>query len=239
MSFLEIRKATKSFGSVEVLHEMDIDIEEGEFLVLVGPSGCGKSTLLNMIAGLEDFTSGEIRIKGKLMNGVHPSKRNIAMVFQSYALYPNMTVAQNITFGMEMHGGTKGRALGSNEPGGGDVANIGASRPQTQPAVWRPASARGDGPSSRARAGRISFRRASLQSGRQTAGRNADGNQEIASSAEHDRNLRDARSDRGDDAINEDRGHESGVHASSSEPLGRSTTPRRMFSLPASWDRRP
>ena len=111
MSFLEIRKATKSFGSVEVLHEMDIDIEEGEFLVLVGPSGCGKSTLLNMIAGLEDFTSGEIRIKGKLMNGVHPSKRNIAMVFQSYALYPNMTVAQNITFGMEMHGVPKAERL--------------------------------------------------------------------------------------------------------------------------------
>jgi len=104
MGFLEIRNATKSYGNVKVLHQVDISVEEGEFLVLVGPSGCGKSTLLNMIAGLEGISSGEIAIKGRVMNGVHPSKRNIAMVFQSYALYPNMTVGQNMTFGLEMHG---------------------------------------------------------------------------------------------------------------------------------------
>ena len=104
MGFLDIDNTTKSYGAVEVLHKVDISVEEGEFLVLVGPSGCGKSTLLNMIAGLEEITSGEIRIKDQVMNGVHPSKRNIAMVFQSYALYPNMTVGQNITFGLEMHG---------------------------------------------------------------------------------------------------------------------------------------
>ena len=104
MGFLDIDNTTKSYGSVQVLHNVDISVEEGEFLVLVGPSGCGKSTLLNMIAGLEEISSGEIRIKGNVMNGVHPSKRNIAMVFQSYALYPNMTVGQNITFGLEMHG---------------------------------------------------------------------------------------------------------------------------------------
>ncbi len=104
MGFLDIRNATKSYGPVEVLHQIDVSVEEGEFLVLVGPSGCGKSTLLNMIAGLEDISSGEIAIRGKVVNGVHPSRRNIAMVFQSYALYPNMTVAQNITFGLEMHG---------------------------------------------------------------------------------------------------------------------------------------
>ncbi len=104
MGFLDIRNVTKSYGSVRVLHEVDISVEEGEFLVLVGPSGCGKSTLLNMIAGLEAITSGDIAIRGQVMNGVHPSRRNIAMVFQSYALYPNMTVAQNMTFGLEMHG---------------------------------------------------------------------------------------------------------------------------------------
>lgn len=104
MGFLNIDNVTKSYGAVEVLHKVDISIEEGEFLVLVGPSGCGKSTLLNMIAGLEEITSGDISIKGQVMNDVHPSKRNIAMVFQSYALYPNMTVGQNITFGLEMHG---------------------------------------------------------------------------------------------------------------------------------------
>ncbi|MEM1236429.1 MAG: sn-glycerol-3-phosphate ABC transporter ATP-binding protein UgpC [Pseudomonadota bacterium] len=107
MGFLDIDNTTKSYGAVEVLHKVDISVEEGEFLVLVGPSGCGKSTLLNMIAGLEEITSGEIRIKDQVMNGVHPSKRNIAMVFQSYALYPNMTVGQNITFGLEMHGTPK------------------------------------------------------------------------------------------------------------------------------------
>ena len=114
MGFLEIRNATKSYGTVKVLHQVDITVEEGEFLVLVGPSGCGKSTLLNMIAGLESISSGEIAIKGRVMNGVHPSKRNIAMVFQSYALYPNMTVGQNMTFGLEMHGvpkATRDKAL--------------------------------------------------------------------------------------------------------------------------------
>ena len=104
MGFLEIRQATKSYGSVRVLHETNISIEEGEFLVLVGPSGCGKSTLLNMIAGLEEVTSGDIAIRGRSMAGVKPAERNIAMVFQSYALYPNMSVKGNISFGMEMHG---------------------------------------------------------------------------------------------------------------------------------------
>ncbi|MEP6267797.1 MAG: sn-glycerol-3-phosphate ABC transporter ATP-binding protein UgpC [Paracoccaceae bacterium] len=104
MGFLDIKNATKSYGAVKVLHETNIAIEEGEFLVLVGPSGCGKSTLLNMIAGLEEITSGDIAIKGKSMAGVRPADRNIAMVFQSYALYPNMNVGQNIVFGLEMHG---------------------------------------------------------------------------------------------------------------------------------------
>ena len=104
MGFLDIRNVTKSYGQVEILHRIDIGVEEGEFLVLVGPSGCGKSTLLNMIAGLEGISGGEIAIKGRVVNGVHPSRRNIAMVFQSYALYPNMTVGQNMTFGLEMHG---------------------------------------------------------------------------------------------------------------------------------------
>ncbi|MCK7613946.1 ABC transporter ATP-binding protein [Roseibium sediminicola] len=104
MGFLDIKQATKSYGAVQVLQETDISVEEGEFLVLVGPSGCGKSTLLNMIAGLEDVSSGEIAIRGQRMNEVRPAERNIAMVFQSYALYPNMNVAQNIAFGLEMHG---------------------------------------------------------------------------------------------------------------------------------------
>lgn len=103
MTFLAIDNVKKSYGPVQVLHQTDIAVEEGEFLVLVGPSGCGKSTLLNMIAGLEDVTSGEIRINGRNMNGVRPAERNIAMVFQSYALYPTMNVRDNMAFGLEMH----------------------------------------------------------------------------------------------------------------------------------------
>jgi multiple sugar transport system ATP-binding protein len=104
MATLEIDGISKSFGGVEVLKRVDIVLEDGGFLVLVGPSGCGKSTLLNMIAGLEAVSSGEIRIDGRRVNELHPSKRDIAMVFQSYALYPNMNVSQNISFGMEMRG---------------------------------------------------------------------------------------------------------------------------------------
>ena len=104
MGFLKIDKVTKTFGALTVLHETNIEVDEGEFLVLVGPSGCGKSTLLNMIAGLEPVSSGDIVINGRTMNGVRPADRNIAMVFQSYALYPNMNVGENISFGLEMHG---------------------------------------------------------------------------------------------------------------------------------------
>ena len=102
MSFLKIAHLRKSYGSLEILKDINIEIEEGGFLVLVGPSGCGKSTLLNTIAGLEPITSGEIAINGRNVAGLPPSQRDIAMVFQSYALYPNMTVAGNIAFGMEI-----------------------------------------------------------------------------------------------------------------------------------------
>ncbi|MBC7313892.1 MAG: ABC transporter ATP-binding protein, partial [Rhizobium sp.] len=101
-SFLQISHLRKSYGALEILKDINLEIEEGGFLVLVGPSGCGKSTLLNTIAGLEPITSGEISINGRNVAGLPPSKRDIAMVFQSYALYPNMTVAGNIAFGMEI-----------------------------------------------------------------------------------------------------------------------------------------
>src|SRR5688572_20353157 len=104
MAFLEISKLGKRFGGTEVLKNIDVDLDKSGFLVLIGPSGCGKSTLLNMIAGLESVSSGDIRIDGEVVNDLHPSKRDIAMVFQSYALYPNMTVAENIGFALEMRG---------------------------------------------------------------------------------------------------------------------------------------
>jgi len=104
MSGVSIRQVSKQYGSVEVIRELSIDVREGEFLVFVGPSGCGKSTLLRMIAGLEGFHSGEIAIDGRVVNALHPSERDIAMVFQDYALYPHMTVRKNMGFGLKMRG---------------------------------------------------------------------------------------------------------------------------------------
>ncbi len=102
MSSLELVNIKKRYGDLDILKGIDISVEAGEFLVLVGPSGCGKSTLLNIIAGLDTATGGDVRIGGRSVRDDHPSERDIAMVFQSYALYPNMSVAQNISFGMEM-----------------------------------------------------------------------------------------------------------------------------------------
>jgi multiple sugar transport system ATP-binding protein len=97
-----INNARKSYGALEVLHGVSIDIADGEFVVLVGPSGCGKSTLLRMLAGLEDISAGEISIGGRVVNALQPKERDIAMVFQSYALYPHMTVEQNMGFSLKL-----------------------------------------------------------------------------------------------------------------------------------------
>jgi multiple sugar transport system ATP-binding protein len=102
MGALSIRNVCKSYGATDILMGINLEIQEGEFLILVGPSGCGKSTLLNMIAGLDSITSGEIHIAGRRVNDLSPKDRDIAMVFQSYALYPNMTVRENISFGLEI-----------------------------------------------------------------------------------------------------------------------------------------
>lgn len=104
MSAIELNKLVKSFGKTEIIHGVDLKIEEGEFVVFVGPSGCGKSTLLRLIAGLEDITSGELFIDGHQMNDVEAADRGVAMVFQSYALYPHMTVEENMGFGLKMGG---------------------------------------------------------------------------------------------------------------------------------------
>jgi multiple sugar transport system ATP-binding protein len=107
MASVAIRDVRKAFGAVQVIHGVDIAIDDGEFVVLVGPSGCGKSTLLRMIAGLENITGGEIRIGERVVNNVPPKERDIAMVFQNYALYPHMTVADNMSFSMRLRGAPK------------------------------------------------------------------------------------------------------------------------------------
>jgi multiple sugar transport system ATP-binding protein len=107
MAELQLKDVRKAFGAVEVIKGVNLDIVSGEFMVFVGPSGCGKSTLLRLIAGLEDITSGTLSFDGQVVNSLAPSKRGIAMVFQSYALYPHMTVYDNMAFGMQLNGGSK------------------------------------------------------------------------------------------------------------------------------------
>ena len=107
MASVAIRDVRKAFGATSVIHGVDISIGDGEFVVLVGPSGCGKSTLLRMIAGLENITAGEIRIGERVVNHVPPKERDVAMVFQNYALYPHMTVADNMAFSMKLRGAPK------------------------------------------------------------------------------------------------------------------------------------
>ena len=101
MASLTLRDVAKNYGDVNVIESIDLDIEDGEFVVFVGPSGCGKSTLLRMIAGLEEITGGTIAISDTVVNDVAPAKRGVAMVFQTYALYPHMTVYKNMAFGLK------------------------------------------------------------------------------------------------------------------------------------------
>jgi len=107
MSELSLKNVVKRFGALAIIHGANLEVKDGEFVVFVGPSGCGKSTLLRMIAGLEDISGGEINIGGTVVNDVEPADRGIAMVFQSYALYPHMTVEENLSFGLRMNGNPK------------------------------------------------------------------------------------------------------------------------------------
>jgi len=120
MATVTIRDVTKSFGPVEVIHGVSIDIDDGEFVTLVGPSGCGKSTLLRMVAGLERITGGEIGIGGRVVNDIPPKDRDIAMVFQTYALYPHMTVSDNMGFSLQLKRSPKAEIAGRVE----QAANI-------------------------------------------------------------------------------------------------------------------
>src|SRR3984893_11780536 len=104
MAKVQLRDVRKSYLSDEVIHGVSIDVADGEFIVIVGPSGCGKSTLLRMVAGLEAITAGEIVIGGRVVNALEPKDRDIAMVFQNYALYPHMSVYDNMSYGLRIRG---------------------------------------------------------------------------------------------------------------------------------------
>src|SRR5690606_20210111 len=107
LAAVEVQNVVKSFGKVPIIRDVSVEVPDGAFVVLVGPSGCGKSTLLRMIAGLEDITGGEILIGDRVINDIEPKHRDIAMVFQNYALYPHMTIAQNMGFSLRLAGKPK------------------------------------------------------------------------------------------------------------------------------------
>ncbi len=169
MATVDIREVRKTFGSTKVLHGVSVDIDDGEFVVLVGPSGCGKSTLLRMLAGLENITGGEIAIGGRVVNDVPPKDRDIAMVFQNYALYPHMTVFRE--HGLLPEAGRRAARGdgGGGAEGGEDPRPRAAAAPLPAPALGRPAPARRHGPRDRARPAGVPVRRAAVQPRRQAA----------------------------------------------------------------------
>ncbi len=206
MSSVQIRDVRKSFGNFEVLHGVSIPIEDGEFVVLVGPSGCGKSTLLRMLAGLENITSGTISIGDRVVNNVQPKERDIAMVFQNYALYPHMTVADNMGFSLKLRGASA------------DEISNGVKRAAEilalTPLLERYPRQLSGGQRQRVAMGRaivrdpqvFLFDEPLVQPRRQAARRDAHRNQGTASAAEDHDGLRHPRPDRGHDHGRQDRG---------------------------------
>ena len=164
MANLKLSGVRKAYGAVKVLHGIDLDIRSGEFVVFVGPSGCGKSTLLRMIAGLEEITGGTLSIDGAVVNHRTPKERGIAMVFQSYALYPHMTVYDNMAFGLTLEKGTPKEEIDRRvRHAAARAADRALSRPPAEGALRRPAPARGDRPGDHARSEGLPLRRAAVQ----------------------------------------------------------------------------
>ena len=144
MSTVSLKNIYKIYdNSVTAVSDFNLEIADKEFIVLVGPSGCGKSTTLRMVAGLEEISKGELYIDGKLVNDVEPKDRDIAMVFQSYALYPHMTVRENMEFPLKLKKVPKEEIRAAGGPGGGDPGHHPVSGPEAQGAVRRPAAACG------------------------------------------------------------------------------------------------
>ena len=163
MASVEFLNVEKSYGDQLIVRGVSLSVTPGEFLVLVGPSGCGKSTCLRMIAGLEEISAGEIRIGGRRVNELPPRDRDIGMVFQSYALYPHMTVRENLGFGLKLgkmpRGGDRGARPGSSE----DAGSGAAPAPASAGALRGAATTGRDRPCHRAAAAGVSVRRAAVE----------------------------------------------------------------------------
>ena len=207
MSSIQLRNVVKRYGAVDVVHGIDLDIEQGEFVVLLGPSGCGKTTTLRMIAGLEDVSDGQLSIGDRVVNTVAPKDRGVSMVFQNYALYPHMTVRQNMEFALRPlklgKSETERRIVETASPARtGRIAGAPAFA-----AVGRSTPACGHGAGSCANAGSLSVRRTPVQSGCKIADAGPAGDRQASQTAwNHDR-LRHSRPGRGHDTRRQDRHH--------------------------------
>ena len=170
MATLSFRKVKKTYaGNVPVIHGIDMDVKDGEFIVIVGPSGCGKSTLMRMVAGLESVTSGEILIDDQVVNHLEPAERDIAMVFQNYALYPHMTVFENMAYGLKIRKFSK-EEIKKRVDAAAQILELGHlldRRPRALSGGQR--QRRGHGPRHRARTKGLPVRRAAVEPGCQAA----------------------------------------------------------------------
>ena len=200
MAEVALRNVVKSFDDVEAVRSINLDIPDNEFVVLVGPSGCGKSTTLRMIAGLEEVTSGDIYIGGEVVNDLPPKDRDIAMVFQNYALYPHMTSFENMAFGLKLRKFSKDEIRQPCRPRRAHPRHHRTAGPAAEGAVRRPAPARRDGPRDRAQSEGVPVRRAAVEPRRQAARADAHRDQARAPEGEDHDGLRHPRPGRGDDA---------------------------------------
>ena len=219
--------------------DMNLEIEDGEFMILVGPSGCGKSTALRMIAGLEDITDGELRIGGEVVNDKAPKDRDIAMVFQNYALYPHMTRArQHGLRAQAARASTRRRSTRRSRRRRASSTSSSTSTASPAQPLRRPAPARGDGPRDRARPAGVPDGRAALEPRREAA--RADAHRGVAhpEPPRHHDGLRDPRPDRGDDARRPRGGHARRRACSRSARRWSSTTTRATCSWRGSSARR-
>ena len=246
MGQVSLRDIRKSYGAVDVIKGIDLDVSDGEFLVFVGPSGCGKSTVLRMIAGLESVTGGELLIDGERANDLRPADRGAAMVFQSYALYPHMTVAENMGFALKMAGVGKAERSAAGRPRRRDPAHHRAAGPLPEGALGRPAPARGHRPRHRAQAQGLPVRRAAVQPRRRAAREHAHRAVAAAQGAGHDHDLRHPRPGRGHDHGRPHRRVQPGPcraarRADGAVPAGRptSSSPASSARRASTWSPRP
>ena len=201
MAAIDMKNIVKQYGDgFPAVNDVSIDVADGEFMILVGPSGCGKSTLLRMIVGLEDITSGDMLIDGKRVNDLAPRDRNLAMVFQNYALYPHLSVFENIAFPLRLARKLPEKEIEEKVRERQPAARARrAPRPQARQPLRRPAPAGGDGPGDRAGGRRVPLRRAALEPRRQAARPDAHRDLAAPEAARHHHGLRHPRPDRGDD----------------------------------------